>query len=797
MNRKGFSLTLITLLVLLLGVAVAVAVAQEPVPQGPESVRDALGTTASAPLNTGFTYQGQLQRDGSPVDGPCEMAFRLYDAAELGGQVGSPISRTVPISDGLFTVGLDFGPTVFAGDGRWLGIRVGCPGDGDYVDLGRQELTATPYALFARSAPWSGLAGLPDGFADGVDDVSAVISGTGIYAGDGLTQVSSGDSVTMAVYFAGSGGDHGSAVSVARSDHAHDDSYYTEAELQTGGSASVHWDNLTSVPSGLADGDDDTTYTAGAGLALDGTEFSVVTATIQQRVAGACGAGYAIRQVNADGTVTCEPVSGGAGGDFWSLTGNAGTDPSTNFVGTSDNVSLTLAVNGTAALRLEPSGGTPNLIGGYGGNTVTNGVQGAAIGGGGASGEVNRVTDKYGVVGGGYGNQAGNDAGTTSDAAYATVGGGWGNDATGYAATVAGGRYNEATADSAAIGGGQYNDAAALYATVGGGYSNIVTATYATIAGGRYNDATAEYVTVGGGYNNDASGDYATVGGGADNIVTATYATVGGGTSNQACAIFATISGGHNITVTGDAATVGGGDMNSATAAYATVGGGQYNDAAAMYGTVGGGYNNYVSGSTATIGGGHANYVNGHTATIGGGHANYAGREYATIGGGFYNSASGYAATIPGGQWAMASLYGQMAYASGSFSGYGDAQAGFYVLRNTTSDASQTELFLDGSSESLVLNSNRTLTFDILIVARSSGGESAGYQVRGIVENDDGSTSLIGSPVVTTLGEDRSAWNVAVEADDTNEALVIKVTGETGRTVRWVATVRTAEVMMY
>jgi hypothetical protein len=30
---------------------------------------------------------------------------------------------------------------------------------------------------------------------------------------------------------------------------------------------------------------------------------------------------------------------------------------------------------------------------------------------------------------------------------------------------------------------------------------------------------------------------------------------------------------------------------------------------------------------------------------------------------------------------------------------------------------------------------------------------------------------------------------------DTNEALVIKVTGETGHTVRWVATVRTAEVM--
>jgi hypothetical protein len=36
-------------------------------------------------------------------------------------------------------------------------------------------------------------------------------------------------------------------------------------------------------------------------------------------------------------------------------------------------------------------------------------------------------------------------------------------------------------------------------------------------------------------------------------------------------------------------------------------------------------------------------------------------------------------------------------------------------------------------------------------------------------------------------------WNVAVEADDTNDALVINVTGPSNE-VRWVATVRTVEV---
>jgi hypothetical protein len=258
---------------------------------------------AQAGLGTGFTYQGQLKLGGESVTDDCSMAFRLYDQATAGSQVGSAITHTVPISDGLFAVNLDFG-AVFTGDARWLGIKVKCGGDGGYADLGRQELTATPYALHALGAPWSGLSGVPAGFADGIDD------DTTYSAGNQLNLVGNTFDVTEG---AGSGldadlldGQHGShyldwgnltnvPADLADGD---DDTTYSagnqlnlagntfnvtegagsglDADLLDGqhGSHYLDWGNLANVPADLADGDDDTTYTAGEGLALSGTEFS-------------------------------------------------------------------------------------------------------------------------------------------------------------------------------------------------------------------------------------------------------------------------------------------------------------------------------------------------------------------------------------------------------------------------------------------------------------------------------------------------------------------------------------------
>lgn len=62
-----------------------------------------------------------------------------------------------------------------------------------------------------------------------------------------------------------------------------------------------------------------------------------------------------------DGT-TWQPLEGG--GDSWGLLGNAGTDPSTNALGTTDTEDLVIRTNNTEAVRINATGqtgiGTPN-----------------------------------------------------------------------------------------------------------------------------------------------------------------------------------------------------------------------------------------------------------------------------------------------------------------------------------------------------------------------------------------------------------------------------------------------------
>jgi hypothetical protein len=111
---------------------------------------------AQTPLGTVFTYQGQLKDAGNPANGLHDLRFGLYDAAVGGVQVGDTLcADNVSVTDGLFTVGLDFGAQ-FAGDERYLEVEVrtdtglDCANRAGFVILvPRQALTAAPNALNA------------------------------------------------------------------------------------------------------------------------------------------------------------------------------------------------------------------------------------------------------------------------------------------------------------------------------------------------------------------------------------------------------------------------------------------------------------------------------------------------------------------------------------------------------------------------------------------------------------------------------------------------------------------------
>jgi endosialidase-like protein len=164
-------------------------------------------------------------------------------------------------------------------------------------------------------------------------------------------------------------------------------------------------------------------------------------------------------------------IAATGGGSDWSLTGNSGTTPGTNFLGTTDNQRLEIKVNGQRVFRLEPTGDAPNVIGGSSLNTVTTGVTAGTIGGGGGVGMANAVTDLGGTVGGGLMNRAGDNAGTTIDAAYATVSGGQNNVASGQFSFIGGGYGNLASGYTSMIPGGNQNRATGFYSFAAGQFA--------------------------------------------------------------------------------------------------------------------------------------------------------------------------------------------------------------------------------------------------------------------------------------------------------------------------------------
>jgi hypothetical protein len=102
---------------------------------------------------TAFTYQGQLHDNGTNANGTYTMIFKLYDSSSGGTQIGSGITNSATLANGLFTATLDFG-NVFNGAARYLDITVS---NGVAQTLSpRVQVLADPYAQFAAASVTNG-----------------------------------------------------------------------------------------------------------------------------------------------------------------------------------------------------------------------------------------------------------------------------------------------------------------------------------------------------------------------------------------------------------------------------------------------------------------------------------------------------------------------------------------------------------------------------------------------------------------------------------------------------------------
>jgi hypothetical protein len=231
-----------------------------------------------ARAGSAFTYQGQLQFNGQPLTAECTFAFSLWDALSGGTQQGDIVElNDVVVTNGLFTVQLDFGGTALGAGPRWLQTALVCEGGPMYGTLSpRQPLTATPYAYMA-------------------DTVAAGAVGSAQIGNGAVTSLKIADGTITAA-------------------DVDTSSVQRRVTGSCAGGTTLYQINSDGTVVCAPEMGDISAVNAGTGLTGGGTSGAVTlavdTTSIQQRVGGTCTSGTAMTQINQNGTVSCASTSG-------------------------------------------------------------------------------------------------------------------------------------------------------------------------------------------------------------------------------------------------------------------------------------------------------------------------------------------------------------------------------------------------------------------------------------------------------------------------------------------------------
>jgi hypothetical protein len=637
---------------------------------------------------TAFTYQGQLRANNASTSGNYDLTFTLFGTNTDGVAISGPLTNSaVNVSNGLFTVTLDFG-NQFSGMPRWLEIGVRTNGGGAFTTLApRQPLTPTPYAIMAGSAsnflgtlPATQLSGTYSNqvqFNNGANVFDGTFVGqflgstftgglfTGQFIGDGsgltgLWRTAGNFGTTPGVNFVGTTDNQPLVFKVNGQEAMRYEPTAETPNIIGGWSGNYAQPGLSGV-------------TIGGGGTLSGNQPNIaVNNAFNSTIAG----GYHNMVANYGAAILGGSVNNASGyfatigaGQFHTNFGDYAFIGSGQYNNIQDSSPYTFIGGGYQNIIGENNYSA--LIGAGNNNTIQSNAWGAIIGGGNqstiqtfadhaiiANGWQNLIqTFSFeSVIGGGAENNIG------PSAIYAVIAGG--NNITNLAGfTFVGGGYNNqitSNANMSSIGGGLYNTirgdtkASSSYgeapSSIGGGMQNTIhsNSAWSSISGGFLNQIQpfALVSAIGGGYQNiiQGSSNYwsnfnvygATIGGGAANVIETNsgYSTIAGGLGSVI----------HSNSV---ASFIGGGanDTLGPNAGFSTIGGGQANTimSGSIYSFIGGGDQNIIQTNDyhSVISGGAFNVINtdAHDSAIGGGYQNFiqAAAVNGVIGGGYTN----------------------------------------------------------------------------------------------------------------------------------------------------------------
>lgn len=275
-----------------------------------------------------------------------------------------------------------------------------------------------------------------------------------------------------------------------------------------------------------------------------------------------------------------------------------------------------------------------------------------------------------------------------------------------------------------------------------------------------------------------------------NNTINAAELTVTSGTTNVDLVLTPKGTGGFKLYGESDGTATGGNKLGSYSidlqgpfrnAAADTASGassitwGRYSRSTGNYGMAGG-YLASATGGTGSQAIGYQATASSNYAGVFAGIGNSVSAQFGFIGGGQSNSVTAEHGRA-GGTGALSDRFGMDAWAAGIFNATGDAQAGSIVARNNTTGATPTTLFLNGAASRFTIPAGKVVGIQIMVIGgKSTGGDAYRYTRHIIIKNVSGTTTLLDVATVGTDYESNAATDITITADDTNDALDVKVT---------------------